>query len=65
MTNKHSTTGFVNAINGSPIAHRSKRQTVTILSSFEAEYVALTAFAKKLTWIRKLRIENIQEQSWQ
>jgi hypothetical protein len=49
-----SVTGFVFLYNGGPISWASRRQTVTALSTSEAELIALSSAAKELVWLRKL-----------
>jgi len=46
---RRSTTGYLIAINGSPIYWKSCRQTVLALSSAESEYVALSSCAKDVS----------------
>lgn len=52
---RRETTGFIFAVNATPIYWKSKRQTTTSLSSCEAEYVALLECAKVVTRYRKLK----------
>ena len=51
---RRSTTGYVITINGTPIAWRTRRQTIIALSSAESEYIALSECGKHITWSRKL-----------
>lgn len=51
---RRSTTGVVISVNSAPIYWASKRQSLVTLSSGEAEYVALSAAGKQLTWLRRL-----------
>ena len=62
---RRSVTGFVFTANGSPIYWRSKRHTIVALSSGEAEYVALSSFARKANWLRKLFFEMNTQSPWQ
>ena len=41
-------------LNGGPISWASRRQTVTALSTSEAELIALSSAAKELVWLRSL-----------
>ena len=61
---RRSTTGYLIAINGSPLYWQSKRQTVVTLSSAEAEYVALSTCAKTISWFRNLYWEICHQTSW-
>lgn len=58
------TSGYVVTVYGSPIFWRSKRQTVIALSSAESEYVALSACAKDVKWLRQLFWEICNQQPW-
>ena len=63
-SSRKSTTGFIVNVNGAPIYWRSKRQQLVTLSSGEAEYVAMSACAKEVTWLRRLFWEVTQRQPW-
>lgn len=54
---RKSTTGYVVMLKGSPVAWKSQRQSVTALSSAEAEYVSLSTCGKNLVWIHRLVCE--------
>ena len=54
---RKSTSGYIFMLNGGPVSWCSKRQATVALSSFEAEYIALTLAAKEATWLRLLLIE--------
>lgn len=56
---RKSTTGYIFAVNGSPIFWKSKLQTIVALSSGEAEYVAISACARDITWLRRLVYEMV------
>lgn len=62
---RKSTSGLLVCMNGSPVFWKSRRQTVTALSSAEAEYIALSSCAKELVWIRRLvwELTNLQPYS--
>ena len=49
-----STNVYVTNINGTPIACRSRRQTVIALPSAESEYITLSECGKHISWSRKL-----------
>ena len=49
-----STTGTVALFNRTPISWRSKRQPTTALSTAEAEYMAVSASATKMIYLRRL-----------
>jgi hypothetical protein len=49
-----STTGYVFIAAGGAIPWRSNKQTVTALSTTEAEYIALWESAKEASWLRNL-----------
>jgi len=61
--NRKSITGYTFMKNGGAISWRSKKQSITTLSSTEAEYVALTMTAQECLWLIKLQneIENTNE----
>lgn len=61
-TSRRSTSGYIFAVNGSPIFCKSKLQTVVALSSGEAEYVVLSACLKEITWLRRLFYELVHRQ---
>lgn len=45
-------TGYVWFFNGGPISHSAKKQTTHVLSSTEAEYMALTAAIQDGLWLQ-------------
>lgn len=49
-----STFGFIFMLNGRSVSWYSKKQVTVALSLTEAEYIALTLTAKKVTWLRLL-----------
>ncbi|HEV7736915.1 MAG TPA: reverse transcriptase domain-containing protein [Chlamydiales bacterium] len=49
-----SISGYVCLLGGTPVAWSSKKQGLVVLSTTEAEYIALTHAAKELIWIRRL-----------
>jgi hypothetical protein len=58
MLTRKSTTGWVFTHHGGAIAWRSKLQdSVTALSSTEAEYVAASSAAQEALWLDKLRVQ--------
>jgi hypothetical protein len=50
---KHSTEEYVFMLADGAITHSSKQQLTIVLSSCEAEYMALSKAAKKAIWIRE------------
>jgi hypothetical protein len=52
--NRKSRTGFVALAHGGPVTWCSKAQTVMATSSTEAEYTALAACAREVTWLRRM-----------
>ena len=52
--NQKSTSGYVFLMNGGAISWKSRKQTCVILSTAEAEYVALASAAKDTVWMRQL-----------
>lgn len=55
------TSEYISAISGLPAIWKHKLQNVVVLSSGEAEYVALSACVKDITWLRRTVLELIQE----
>ncbi|THG96722.1 hypothetical protein EW145_g7731, partial [Phellinidium pouzarii] len=51
---RHAISGYVFKLFGSAISWSSKRQTLVVLSTTEAEYVALTHAAREAIWLRAL-----------
>ena len=51
---RKSTSGHVFMIGGGPVSWRSRKQTVTALSSCEAEYIASCTAAKEAVWLGRL-----------
>jgi hypothetical protein len=49
-----STTGYIFMIAGGAVTWYSKRQSITALSSTEAEYIALSEMGHKARWLRSL-----------
>ncbi len=49
---RKSTSGFVIAINGTPIVRRTRKQPIITTESAESEYVALFNCAKHVCWMR-------------
>ena len=64
METRRATTGYIIAVNGSPVYWKSKRQTVVTLSSGEAEYFALSTCAKTVSWVRKIYWEVYHQLPW-
>ncbi|KAJ9559520.1 hypothetical protein OSB04_004680 [Centaurea solstitialis] len=56
--NRRSTSGYVCFFNGAAIAWSSKRQPIVTLSTTEAEFVAATACACQVVWLRRI-LEHI------
>ena len=57
LDSRHSTTGSLFLMAGSPISWSSKKQTVVALSTSEAEYIALCLTTQEAVWIRRLLTE--------
>jgi hypothetical protein len=53
-TDRKSITGYVIMMNGAAIAWRSKKQPIVVLSSMEAELLALCSATKEVLWFKKL-----------
>ena len=51
---RHSTTGNLFIMSGSPISWLSKKQPMVSLSTSEAEYVALSVATQEAVWLRRL-----------
>lgn len=56
--------GYVVFVNGSPTYCKSKRQIVIALSTGYAEYVAMSACARDVSWIRNIYWEIAHHQPW-
>ena len=54
LRKRRSTTGYAFAFSGGAIAHRSKTQSLTALSSTEAEFIAAVTAAKTARYIRSI-----------
>ena len=54
LDKRRSTTGYVFTCGGGPISWRSMLQSISALSTTEAEYMALTEAAKEAIWLRGL-----------
>lgn len=52
--NRRSTSGYVCFLSGAAIAWSSKRQPIVTLSTTEAEFVAATACACQVLWLRRI-----------
>jgi hypothetical protein len=52
-----STSSYLVMISGCPVSWRSKLQTIVLLSTSEAEYVAGVEAGKELKWVRHLLSE--------
>lgn len=50
----HSTSGNIFLMTGGPISWYSKKQAIVVLSTSEAEYVALSAVTQEAVWLRQL-----------
>ncbi|UYV69220.1 hypothetical protein LAZ67_6002864, partial [Cordylochernes scorpioides] len=53
LEDRKSTSGYVVMFAGAPILWRSSKQTVTALSTMEAEYISLSSSVREVTWIRE------------
>ena len=51
---RHSTTGNLFVMSGSPVSWLSKKQLMVSLSTAEAEYVALSIATQEAVWLRRL-----------
>ena len=51
---RHSTTGNLFVMSGSPVSWLSKKQPMVSLSTSEAEYVALSSATQEAVWLRRL-----------
>ena len=54
---RKSTTGYIIKVNGSVVSWASKKQDSVTLSTAEAEYMAITATAQEVRWIKQLLTE--------
>lgn len=63
QVSRKSTSGYVFFIAGGPVSWRSKKQTITALSSCEAEYIASSDAAKEAIWLKRLTQDITSEKS--
>ena len=63
LDDRRSTSGYLFKISGGAISWRSKKQQCVILSTAEAEYLALANAAQEAVWLRRLStdLQNTQE----
>lgn len=54
---RRSTSGVVITLNNTPVIWKSKRQTITVTSTCEAEFIAASLGTKELLWLRNLLTE--------
>jgi hypothetical protein len=54
LNDRKSTSGYVFSMNGGAVSWRSKKQTCVVLSTAEAEYIALSAAVQEALWMRQL-----------
>ena len=57
LDNRKSISGFVFTCNGGAVSRKSSKQSITIDSTTEAEYIAASDVAKEAIWIRKFITE--------
>jgi hypothetical protein len=55
---RRSTSGYVLMMNGAAVSWKSKRQSVTALSSAEAEFISASSMVQEVIYIRRL-LENL------
>ena len=53
LDDRRSTTGVILILNGGPVLWKSQRQKCVSLSTTESEYVAASAGAKEIVWMRR------------
>jgi hypothetical protein len=54
---RHSMSGYTVLLHGAPVAWSSRKQSLIALSTAEAEYIALTAVAREVLYLRSLLTE--------
>jgi len=54
---RHSMSGYAVLLHGAPVAWSSRKQSLIALSTAEAEYIALTAVAREVLYLRSLLTE--------
>jgi hypothetical protein len=57
---RHSISGYVVLLHGSPIAWSARKQSLIALSTAEAEYIALTSVAREVLYLKSL-LEELYE----
>ncbi|CAL2228538.1 unnamed protein product [Prunus armeniaca] len=57
LDKRRSTTGYVFMCGGGPISWRTVLQSISALSTIEAEYMALTKTSKEVVWLKRLAKE--------
>ena len=53
MDDRHSTTGYLFLMSGAVIDWFSKKQPIVVLSTTEAEYVAVSAATQEVVWLNR------------
>ena len=61
LDDRHSTTGNVFLLAGGAVSWLSKKQAVVVLSTSEAEYVALSIVAQEAAWLQMFLTDLQQE----
>ena len=54
LDQRRSTSGYVFSLFGGAVSWMSKRQSVVVLSTTEAEYIAATHASKEAVWLQRL-----------
>ena len=61
LDDRESTSGYMFQVGGTAISWRSKKQTCVVLSTAEAEYIALASAAQESLWLQQL-LEDLKNE---
>ncbi len=57
VDDRRSMSGYMFQISGAAVSWRSKKQSCVVLSTAEAEYMALASATQEAVWMRKLLVD--------
>ena len=59
LTDRKSTSGYISMLSGGAVSWKCRKQTCVVLSTAEAEYLALANAAQEVIWMRQL-MDNLE-----